>query len=401
MMRRAVWLLLVVSAAVGLALLLRFQHGNVSILWAPYRIDLSVNFAVLILLGTFALLYLVIRAASQTLGLPRRVSAYRERRRHERAMGALREGLTALFEGRFGRAERLADKARADESVAGVAALVGARAAHAAQEPVRRDVWLDAARESPSGALAASLLSAELALDDGRAAEAASELSELHARKSRHIHALRLGLRAYEQAQDWERVLPVLAQLEKREALPPAVILGSRIRAYRALFKARFGDAGALWELYKSIPRRDRQTVEIIDAAAHALADSGEDARAARLAEEILGAQIAPRLLRLYTRLAGVPARERLAKAEKWRETHGDDPALLVALGELCMAEGLWGKAEEFLVRADALAPTRRSQRLLAELYERVERPADAFRYYKLAAAETTAAESERALIPR
>ena len=380
-MRRAVWLLLVVSAAVGLALLLRFQHGNVSILWAPYRIDLSVNFAVLILLGAFALLYLVIRAASQTLGLPRRVSAYRERRRHERAMGALREGLTALFEGRFGRAERLVEKARADESVAGVAALIGARAAHAAQETVRRDVWLDAARESPSGALAASLLSAELALDDGRAVDAASELSELHALKSRHIHALRLGLRAFEQAQDWERVLPVLAQLEKREALPTAVILGSRIRAYRALFKARIGDARALWELYKSIPRRDRQTVEIIDAAAHALAESGEDARAARL--------------------AGVPARERLAKAEKWRETHGDDPALLVALGELCMSEGLWGKAEEFLVRADALAPTRRSQRLLGELYERVERPAEAFRYYKLAAAETPAAESERGLIPR
>src|SRR5690606_39486173 len=64
-----------------------------------------------------------------------RVREYRERRRHETALASLRDGLFALFEGRFGRAERLAQHALVDTSLAGAASLVAARAAHRMQEP--------------------------------------------------------------------------------------------------------------------------------------------------------------------------------------------------------------------------------------------------------------------------
>ncbi len=394
-MRRAVWLILVLSAAVGLALLLHFQNGNVSILWAPYRIDLSVNFAVIIMLATFVVMYVAIRAASQTMSLSRRVTEYRARRRRERAMAALLDAVTALFEGRFGRAERLAGKARIDETVAGVAALVGAKAAHAVQETERRDHWLEVARESPSGALAAGLLGAEIALDEDRPGDAAAEIDAVHSGKSRHIHALRLALRAYERAHDWTRALGVLGQLDKRDALPAAAIRGSKIRAYRALLKLRGDDADAVWDVYRSLGRRDRQIIEIIDAAAHALASAGDEQRAARLVEEALAEQVSPRLLRLYTQLSSVPARDRLARAERWRGRHGDDPALLSALGELCLAEGLWGKAEDFLQRADKLAPSRRTRQVLGSLYERIERRDEAYRYYKLAAEEVSPASPE------
>ena len=389
-MRRAVWLILVLSAAVGLALLLHFQHGNVSILWAPYRIDLSVNFAVIIVLATFVVMYVAIRAASQTMSLSRRVSEYRAGRRRERAMGGLLDAVTALFEGRFGRAERLAGKARIDETVAGVAALVGAKAAHAVQEPERRDHWLEVARESPSGTLAAGLLGAEIALDEDRPDDAVAEIDAVHSGKSRHIHALRLALRAYERAHDWQRALAVLGQLDKRDALPAAAIRGSKIRAYRALFKLRGGDADAIWDVYRSLGRRDRQIIEIVDAAAHALASAGDEQRAGRLVEEALAEQVSPRLLRLYARLTSVPARDRLARAEKWRDRHGDDPALLAAMGELCLAESLWGKAEDFLQRADKLAPSRVTRQLLGSLYERTERHDEAYRYYKLAAEDAS-----------
>ena len=38
-MGRLVWILLIVSVAVGLSLLLQFNHGNVAVLWPPYRVD--------------------------------------------------------------------------------------------------------------------------------------------------------------------------------------------------------------------------------------------------------------------------------------------------------------------------------------------------------------------------
>jgi HemY protein len=59
-MRWLVWLLLAFVVAVGLSLLLRFNQGNVAIMWPPYRIDISVNLALAILAAGFVLLHLVL-----------------------------------------------------------------------------------------------------------------------------------------------------------------------------------------------------------------------------------------------------------------------------------------------------------------------------------------------------
>ena len=42
----------------------------------------------------------------------------------------------------------------------------------------------------------------------------------------------------------------------------------------------------------------------------------------------------------------------RLPRAEGWLAAHPNSPALLLALGRLCRAQQLWGKAEDFLHRA-------------------------------------------------
>ena len=96
-MRRIVWLLLVVSAAVGIALLMRVNHGNVAVLWPPYRIDLSINMAVLILAVLFLVLHLLFGILSNALNLPGRVREYRDRRRRDRALTGLRDSLLAYF----------------------------------------------------------------------------------------------------------------------------------------------------------------------------------------------------------------------------------------------------------------------------------------------------------------
>ena len=59
---------------------------------------------------------------------------------------------------------------------------------------------------------------------------------------------------------------------------------------------------------------------------------------------------------------------------------------LLRALGRLCAAQGLWGKAEEFLVVAAGMAPDRETHLLLAQLYERLGRAEEAHERYRLAA---------------
>ncbi len=393
-MRRIVWALLVVSAAVGLAMLMRFNHGNVAVLWPPYRIDVSANLAVLVLIAAFIVLHWLLVALSGAWRLPTRVREYRERRRRESALASLRDGLLALFEGRFGRAERLAQGALAEASLAGAASLVAARAAHRMRQAERRDRWLESARDEPDAWHAQLMTSAELALEDQRPEDALAAIETLRAGGPRHLHAMRLSLRAYELSQDWNALLQTLAELEKRDAMPEAAIRGLKIRAYRALFAAPHADAGELQKRYASLAPADLAIDEVIEAAAAAFARAGRPEQAARTIERVLEARYADRLVALYAELDAVPARERLGNAERWRARYGDDAVLLWTLGRLCAAEALWGKAEEFLLLAEHAAPGPRAHLALARLYESMGRTDEAGRRFRLAALGREAALS-------
>jgi HemY protein len=385
-MRWLVWILLILSSAVGLALLMRFNHGNVAVLWPPYRVDFSVNLAVLVLVLSFLVFHLLLVALSKALALPSRVRGYRQRRQHEGARVALRDGVLALFEGRFGRAERLAQAAREDDLLAGPAALVAARAAHRMREFDRRDRWLDLAEVDPGSAHAGLMTAAELALEEQDPLRAIAAIERLHGKGLRHIHSLRVALRAYEQSEDWARVLQVLRQLEKRDALPPAAVRGLRVRACRALFARSAGDAAGVRELWSSLRAAERELPETVEAAAAAHAASGDQGAARRLIEQAGAAEFSPMLLPLYAALDAVPARERIQRAEQWRMSHGDDPDLLLALGRMCMSESLWGKAEEYLERSLQARASVAAHVALGELSEALSRPDAAASHFRSAA---------------
>ncbi len=385
-MRWIVWILLLVSAAVGLALLMRVNHGNVAVLWPPYRVDVSVNLALLVLGLLFVALHLLMIAIGKALDLPERVRDYRERRGRDAAVMALRDAILALFEGRFGRAERLAQQAREDVQLAGPAALIAARAAHRMRETERRDRWL-AQAETDRGSMHAELMTtAELALEEQDAARAIASIERLHSKGMRHIHALRVALRAYEQADDWDHVLQVLRQLEKRDVLHPAAIRGLRVRACRVLLSRRAGDAEGLRSQWSQLRAGERDLPEVIEAAALAFAQAGESQHARRLLEAGLAQEFSPRLLHAYAGLAEVSARERLQQVERWREEHGDDADITLALGRLCMAESLWGKAADYLGRSVASRDDVQVQLALADLAERVGKMGDAALHYRAAA---------------
>ncbi|MEN9316224.1 MAG: hypothetical protein RIS35_2617 [Pseudomonadota bacterium] len=385
-MRWVVWLLLLLVSAVGLALLMRFNHGNVAILWPPYRVDFSVNLALLILLAGFATLHLLLVGVSKAMGLPARVREYRIRRQQDLARTAMRDSLLALFEGRFGRAERLAESARGDERFAGPAALVAARAAHRMREFDRRDRWLSLAAEDKGCMNAELTTSAELALEELDVGRALAAIDQFHGKGLRHIHSLRIALRASELAEDWPRVLALLRQLEKRDALPEAAVRGLRVKACRALFAVRSGDAGSVRELWNGLKPFERALPECIEAAATAFAASGNQEAARSLVEDAMRAEISPILLEVYVALQDIPARERIQQAEQWRSLHGDDPLLFLALGRLCATEGLWGKAEEYLSRSLSVAPTVQAHLALATLAEKLDRQELAVRHFRLAA---------------
>ena len=81
----------------------------------------------------------------------------------------------------------------------------------------------------------------------------------------------------------------------------------------------------------------------------------------------------------------------RLARAESWLQSRPTDPELLTALGMLCLNGQLWGQAERYLLRSVSRRNDAQTHALLGSLYDRLERPADAVRHWRLATAASMA----------
>ena len=204
-MRAVFWLLTLAALAVGLALAARYNDGYVLLVLPPWRAEVSLNLFLLASIAGFFAIYLLARAVSHTLGLPRAVAEFRRRRQQERAALALRDAWRLLQEGRYGHAMRCAETARPDHPGAGMLALAGWRAAHALRDAERAAQWAIRIREYDSaGLLAARLMTeAEFALEDRRFEDARDALRQFAAVGGRHIAALRLSLRAEQGLGNW------------------------------------------------------------------------------------------------------------------------------------------------------------------------------------------------------
>jgi HemY protein len=180
-------------------------------------------------------------------------------------------------------------------------------------------------------------------------------------------------------------MLRVLQQLEKRRALPDEVIQGLSARAWRARIK----EAQASPDRIKVIIREAGSALnrpELMDAGVDALIFSGEHAQAARLIEKKMASEYRPSLVLRYADLNQPSALDRLKVAEAWLGHQGEEPALLEALGKLCATQSLWGKAEDFLLRAQRKGAGHGAALALAGVYEKIGRPFDAGIIYKAVA---------------
>ena len=393
-MRLLLWLVALMATAIGIAVTARFNPGNVVFFYPPHRIDLSLNLFVVLAALLFLVLYLLVRAVRGTLGMPARVAEYRLRKREREANRGLREALKALFEGRFGHAEKAARRAAELPDNAGLASLIGARAAHRMREPARRDAWLAGTVHDQALKTARLMTVTELLVDDHKPDAALEAVAELNASGQRHIHALQWAMKANQQARNWPEVLRLVRILDKRNALHPA--LSSRLRemAYEALLGEGGHDAESLRRLWSTVPAADRRKPYIAARAAGALNARGLHDEARTVVEEALASEWDERVVRAYREAAGPEGSATLLaqieKCEGWLRAHPGDPELALTLGALCLRQKLWGKAQRYLEQAlvDAVDPeqVRETHLKLAQLHEALGQQDEAARHFRLCA---------------
>ncbi len=396
-MRLFLWLVALMAAAIGIAVTARFNPGNVVLFYPPHRIDLSLNFFVVLEVALFALLYVLIRAFRATLKMPARVAAYRQRKRERDGNKGLREALKALFEGRFGHAEKAAARAAELEENAGVAALIGARAAHRMRQAERRDSWLARLQGDAAMKTARLMTMTELLVDDHQPEAALQAVAELNASGTRHIHALQWSLKAQQQAKNWPEVLRLVRSLDKHRALHPALSARLREMAYEDMLADNGHDAESLLRVWATVPSADRIKPFVASRAATALNARGLHDEARLVAEESLAADWDERVVRAY-REAAAPAGSsalllQIEHCEKWVAQRPADAELALTLGSLCLKQKLWGKAQRYLEQALSDAGDARMVReahlKLAQLHEALQQPEEAASHYRQCALAT------------
>ena len=405
-MRTLIWLIGIFAIAVGVAMVAGLNDGYVLLVAPPWRVQLSLNLLVVMVVVGSALGYALVRLISRTLQLPTRVAQWRERRRRERAGRALADSISALFEGRFAQSLKSAARAYEIGDEAPMAALVAARAAHALHDEPRYREWLGHAAEQSAKQggtkdnVARLMTEAELAVEGRRFEEAAARLATLREAGHRHIAMLRLEASVASALGRWEELVATVRQLRKHKALTEEQAAPMLRRAHVERMRELAGDGAALAAYWKQIPANELQDRGLIERVLPLLARVGHGEQARKQVERLLDERWDSDLARQYAWCAvgEGDVRACLQKAESWLPQQARDAGLLFSLGQLCINAQLWGKAQSYLESSIQHGATVEAYLALAHLLENLERKDEAQGHYR-AAAELVAGGKKSSLV--
>jgi len=385
-MKFIIWLLALFAAAVALTLA-SHNPGYVQIVYPPYRIEVSLTLFGLSLLGLFVLLYALIRMSLAVVLLPAYVRNFREERSHNKGRAAIAEALTAYFEGRYSAAEKAAVRAMELGEKSDLIPIVAARAAHEQRQFERRDAYLVDAKSKYVGENTMRLMAqTEFMLDQKQAQSALESLKEFGQKGERkHIGALTLELKAQQQAGNWDSVLDVVSQLEKRNAIDEVLATQMRQQVWLEKLRSPSLDIASLRGLWKSVPTEFKRRPKLVVTVTQEFLKRQDALSAGKLLLESLNAQWDSELVSLYGDCHTDDIVAQINQAERWLKVHADDAGLLLALGKLCLHQGLWGKAQSYLDASLSLQSSRAAYSALAQLAEKLNKREEAFNYYRLA----------------
>jgi HemY protein len=373
------WFLLLAAAAVGVALAMKISNGYALFVAPPYRVELSLNLLLVTLVAGFVGAYILLRIVRRAMGLPEEVRAARRGAQQERARAKNDAAVIALLEGRYGRSRKLAEEALAIPRSSGLAALIGARAAMETRDFDAAMTLLSRADAQVSAlAVPRLMLEAEIKLEQRQPMEALAVLQALKREAGLHTAALRLELRALQGAGRYADIPPLVDQLVKRKAYGAEEGEHVRAAAHAEELRARSHDAAGLRTYWNRLSDSEQRQPKIARAAARSFIAVDADREAAELLARSLDRHWDSQLVELYAESRPPEPTRQLETAERWLREHGQDAALLRALGTLCQRQQLWGKAQTYLEASLALEPTHRTHIALGELFAQLGRHAEA-----------------------
>jgi HemY protein len=130
-MKSLFWILTLFALAVGVSLAMRVNEGYLLLVLQPYRVQVSLNLAALLVLFGFVVCHVLLRAVALASSLPRRIRESRARRQREKAAAIFAEGVRLYL---AGERRKTIDTLAGLRGEGGWTALAAAFAAHVENE---------------------------------------------------------------------------------------------------------------------------------------------------------------------------------------------------------------------------------------------------------------------------
>ena len=379
------WLLAALLAAAALAQLATNYPGHVTLALPEWIVEINLVAGGILLSVAFVMLHALLNLIARLGRVPARI---RERRRagyKRRERSLQHDGLRALIEGNWEKAERQLGKGAGLSDRPLIFYLGAAEAAHklGAEERCRRYLRL-AEQHDKNATLSTGILRSRLHEAAGRREEAIECLEDLRKRYARTRILDNMLLELKQEAGDWEKVL---AQLDRMN-LTAEKRRGIEVRAYRELIRraGRDRDWDGLERIWgQRLTGGLRHEPELLRAYVEEAIRLG----ASRKCEALLRARLRRRydstLALLYALVPDERPERQLRFVEAMLQRHERDATLLFAAGLLCARLELWGKADSYLETSVDIEPRPETLRALAALREREGRLEAATASYRAA----------------
>jgi HemY protein len=420
-MRAAIWLLALFCIAVASALFAGSNQATVTLFWAPHRLDLSLNLALMVIAATFFALHMALRTLSALFDIPQQARRWRLQQRERAILAAMLDALAHLVAGRFVRARKSAEYlVSLEEAVqrsgehlpyAGrlrsMGHLIAAECAHAVQDRELRLAHFQQALEGAGHRDAQDLRdgvllrAARWAFDDRDARASMDWLDQLAQGAARRMLALRLRFKAARLAGNASLALDTARTLTKHKAF--SELAGRSIARGLAIEMIRSAhDPVQLQRAWSSLDSSEQQLPEVaLEAAQRLLSHEGQAVLARQwllplwevMAQRLdsLAPSLRVRLVRVLENSFGsagnAPDAAWLGRIEALQLQNPRDPVLQYLAGVVCLRLGLWGKATQLLKQSLSLLQDaelkRDAWRALAALAEQRQDAAAATQAYR------------------
>lgn len=392
-MRAALWLAALFAVAVAAALFAGNNPGTVTLYWPPYRVDLSLNLVIVLLLAAFFILHFALRALNALFNIPQQARQWRLLQKERAMHAALLEALSHLVSGRFVRARKSAEYLVAlEESVQksgehlayaarlrAMAHLVAAESAHAVQDKALREQHFQQSlahagqRDATDVRDGVQLRAARWAFDDRDASGAMEWLDQLPQGAARRTLAIRLRFKAARLAGKARVALETVRLLTKHRAFSETA--GRSIARGLALEMLRGAhDPVQVQRVWAVLEKSEQQLAEVAMEAAQRLLVLGGVAAQSRewllpvwesmvqqqpQSNQGLPMQQRVQLVRVLEKSFGdqgsAPDAQWLSRIEQAQMANPRDPVLQYLAGVVCMRLQLWGKAQQLLKQSLSL----------------------------------------------